>query len=219
MKNINTIIFDLDGTLLNTLDDLADSVNYALSKHEYPERGIEEIKHFVGNGVRQLMKLSTPEGLDDSLIESCLETFREYYSKNMRKNTRPYDGIMELLEKLAQDNYKVAIVSNKFDRAVKELAKDYFGDYISVAIGESGGVRKKPEPDCVFEALHELGSEPGEAIYVGDSEVDVETARNSGLLCVGVTWGFRSRELLINEGADYIIDSPLELIDLLRHLE
>lgn len=216
MKNINTIIFDLDGTLLNTLDDLADSVNYALGQHGCPERGIEEVKHFVGNGVRNLMELSTPEGSDNPLFESCLDTFREYYSKNMRNNTRPYDGIMELLEELAKNNYKVAIVSNKFDRAVKELAKDYFGDYISVAIGESGGVRKKPEPDCVFEALHELASETKEAIYIGDSEVDVKTARNAGLACVGVTWGFRSRELLIDEGADYIIDSPMELMALVK---
>lgn len=216
MKNINTVIFDLDGTLLNTLDDLADSVNYALGQFGYPERGVLEVKSFVGNGVRRLMELSIPGGLDNPLFESCLNTFKEYYSKNMYNKTGLYDGIMEMLEELKKNNYKLAIVSNKFDRAVKELAKDFFADYINVAIGESGGVRKKPEPDCVFEALQELGTNPSEAIYVGDSEVDVETAGNAGLPCVGVTWGFRDRQLLIDEGADYIIDNPMELMDLLK---
>lgn len=216
MAMLNTVIFDLDGTLLNTLDDLADSVNFALGKFGFPERSHEEIKSFVGNGVRNLMQLSTPGGLDNPQFESCLEAFREHYSKNMNNKTRPYEGIMELLAGLAGKNYKLAIVSNKFDRAVKELAKEFFGEYIGVAIGESGGVRKKPEPDCVFEALKELAAESGEAICVGDSEVDVRTARNAGIPCVGVTWGFRSKELLAAEGADHIIDSPLELMGLLE---
>ena len=126
MSGINTIIFDLDGTLLNTLDDLADGVNCALRKFGYPERSIEEVKSFVGNGVRNLIKLSIPGGLDNPQFENCLEAFREYYSRNMNNRTRPYEGIMELLEKLADNNYKLAIVSNKFDRAVKELAKEFF---------------------------------------------------------------------------------------------
>lgn len=216
MSGINTIIFDLDGTLLNTLDDLADGVNYALRKFGYPERSIEEVKSFVGNGVRNLIKLSIPGGLDNPQFENCLEAFREYYSRNMNNRTRPYEGIMELLEKLAENNYKLAIVSNKFDRAVKELAKEFFGEYISVAIGESGEMRKKPEPDCVFEALRVLDAETGKTVCVGDSEVDVRTARNAGIPCIGVTWGFRSRELLTNEGADHIIDSPRELLGLLE---
>lgn len=212
---VNTVIFDLDGTLLNTLDDLADSVNYALGKFGFPERSLEEIKSFVGNGVRNLMQLSTPGGFDNPQFENCLETFREHYSQNMNNKTRPYDGIMELLAKLDSENYKLAIVSNKFDRAVKELAGEFFGGYIRVAIGESGIMRKKPEPDCVFEALKELGAETSEAICVGDSEVDVKTARNAGLPCIGVTWGFRSRGLLEASGADHVIDSPLELLELL----
>jgi len=212
MTKVNTVIFDLDGTLLDTLGDLADSVNFALKKYGLPERSLEEIKSFVGNGVRNLMQLSVPRGFENPKYESCLEAFREYYSENMNNKTRPYKGIMELLAELAKKNYKLAIVSNKFDSAVKKLSGEFFGEYIKVAIGESGGVRKKPEPDSVFQALKELASETGEAIYVGDSEVDVKTARNAGLPCVGVTWGFRNRELLITEGAVHIIDSPAELL-------
>ncbi len=216
MTGINTIIFDLDGTLLNTLDDLADSVNYALRKFGFPERSLEEVRGFVGNGVRNLMQLAIPGGFDNPQYENCLEAFRKHYSKNMNNRTRPYPGIIELLEELVKNKYKLAIVSNKFESAVKELAKEFFREYISVAIGESGEVRKKPEPDCVFEALRVLASEPGKAVCVGDSEVDIRTARNAGVPCIGVTWGFRSRELLINEGADHIIDSPLELVGLLE---
>jgi len=216
MAGVNTIIFDLDGTLLNTLDDLADSVNFALRKHGFPERSAEEVRSFVGNGVRRLMQLSIPGGFDNPKFESCLEIFREYYSRNMSNKTRPYDGIMELLAELTRKGYRLAIVSNKFDRAVKGLAREFFGEYITVAIGESGGVRKKPEPDCVFEALRELSAAVDEAIFVGDSEVDVKTAKNAALTCIGVTWGFRNRELLAAEGADHIIDSPLELIELLN---
>lgn len=216
MKNIKAIIFDLDGTLLNTLDDLADSVNYALGLFGFPERSLEEVRFFVGNGVRNLMKRAVPDGFNNPQFEDCLNAFREYYSKHLNSRTRPYDGIMELLSALHRGNYKMAIVSNKFDSAVKELAREYFSAYIPVAIGESGGVRKKPEPDCVFEALKELGADTSQALYIGDSEVDVETARNSGLPCIGVTWGFRSRELLAERGAEYIIDTPMELMKLLQ---
>ncbi|MGE5678194.1 MAG: HAD family hydrolase [Pseudomonadota bacterium] len=216
MKNIEAIIFDLDGTLLNTLDDLADSVNYALRQFDFPERSLEEVRFFVGNGVRNLMRQAVPNGFDNPQFEGCLNNFREHYSKNLNNRTKPYEGIMELLSELHRRNHKMAIVSNKFDRAVKELAREFFSDFIPVAIGESGGVRKKPEPDCVFEALEELGTEASHAVYVGDSEVDIETAGNAGIPCIGVTWGFRSRELLIENGAKHIIDTPMELIKLLQ---
>ncbi|HWQ30745.1 MAG TPA: HAD-IA family hydrolase [Negativicutes bacterium] len=216
MKNIKAIIFDLDGTLLNTLDDLADSVNYALRQFGFPERSLEEVRIFVGNGVRNLMKRAVPGGFDNPRFEDCLNAFREYYSKHLNSRTKPYEGIIDLLSELDRGKYKMAIVSNKFDSAVKELTREFFSAYIPVAIGESGGVRKKPEPDCVFEALKELGTEASCAVYVGDSEVDVETARNAGLLCIGVTWGFRSRELLTEKGAEYIIDTPMELMKLLQ---
>lgn len=215
MTDITTIIFDLDGTLLNTLDDLADGVNYALQKYGFPAKSVEDIRRFVGNGVRNLMELSIPDGLENPDFTTCLQAFKEYYSKNMRSKTCPYEGVPELLAVLQEAGYKTAIVSNKFDKAVKELNRQYFGDQIPVAIGESPLIHKKPAPDCVYEALKELGVPAGEAIYVGDSEVDMQTAKNAGLPSVGVTWGFRDKEILVAEGADYMINHPLELIDIL----
>jgi len=219
MTQINTVIFDLDGTLLNTLDDLADGVNYALAQYGFSARSLAEIRRFVGNGVKNLMELSIPGGLDNPRFEACLHTFKEYYSKNMQTKTRPYEGVRELLDTLGEAGMKTAIVSNKFDTAVKELNSQYFGDRIAVAIGESAKIHKKPAPDCVFEALLQLGSTVGEAIYVGDSEVDVRTAHNAGLACVAVTWGFREKEILIREGAEYIIDHPAELPGILQQLK
>lgn len=215
MKKYDTVIFDLDGTLLNTLEDLTDSVNYALKLHGYPKRTIEEIRSFVGNGVARLMEFSIPDGRNNPLFEKCLEDFRSHYSGNMLNKTDAYKGIRELLAQLSEKNYKMAIVSNKFDKAVKGLNQVYFGQYIKVAIGESENVSKKPAPDTVFKALEELGSTADKAVYVGDSEVDVKTAKNSGTVCVGVTWGFRDRKLLEDKGADYIIDKPIELLEII----
>lgn len=215
MKKYDTVIFDLDGTLLNTLEDLTDSVNYALRLHGFPQRTISEVRSFVGNGVARLMELSIPDGCNNPQFEKCLEDFRNHYSKNMQNKTDAYDGIMDLLKQLSEENYKIAIVSNKFDKAVKGLNREYFGKYIKVAIGESENVSKKPAPDTVFKALEELDSTIDKAVYVGDSEVDVKTARNSGTVCIGVTWGFRGRKLLEEKGADYIIDKPCELLNII----
>jgi phosphoglycolate phosphatase len=211
----NTIIFDLDGTLLNTLDDLRDSLNTALVNHGYEPRTLEEVKSFVGNGVKRLVRLSLPLHSSDDEIEKCLATFTADYKLNMQNKTRPYDGIMELLLVLNRYNYKLAIVSNKYDTAVKRLSKEYFGDFIDVSIGESADVKRKPSPDSVFTAIKALGADIKKTIYVGDSETDVQTAKNAGIPCIGVTWGFRSRETLRNEGADYLIDTPKELLTLL----
>lgn len=215
MKEYDTIIFDLDGTLLNTLEDLSDSVNYALELHGFPVRKITEIRSFVGNGVARLMELSIPDGINNPKYEKCLADFCHHYSMNMQNKTDVYNGIMDILKQLSKENYKIAIVSNKLDKAVKGLNKTYFIDYIKVAIGESNGISKKPAPDTVFKALEELGSTPNKAVYVGDSEVDVKTAKNSGVLCVGVTWGFRDRDVLEREGADYIIDKPEDLMGII----
>lgn len=216
MKKYDTVIFDLDGTLLNSLEDLTDSVNYVLALHDFPRRNITEIRSFVGNGVGRLIELSIPEGLNNSYYEQCVSEFRTHYSKNMGNKTGAYDGIMELLRQLSNEEFKMAIVSNKFDAAVKELAQDYFRGYIRVAIGESKNVARKPAPDSVIKALEQLGSVVEKAVYVGDSEVDVRTAKNAGLTCIGVTWGFRDREVLRQEGADYIIDKPDELLKVIR---
>lgn len=211
----NTIIFDLDGTLLNTLDDLCDSVNAVMQKHGFPIRSLDEIKRFIGNGVGRLMRLAVPEECTDEEVAIYLKEFKEHYEHNMENKTRPFDGIMELLLDLNRFNFNIAIVSNKFDVAVKGLAKTYFGNLIPVAIGESANVRRKPAPDSVFTAIKELGADLSKTIYVGDSDIDVETAKNAGIPCIGVTWGFRSREVLRNAGADYLIDTPRELLTLI----
>jgi phosphoglycolate phosphatase len=216
MKNFDTIVFDFDGTLLDTLKDLTDSVNYVLNKYGYPVRSIDEIRRFLGNGIARLLELSIPNGLSNPKFKICLEELKEYYSKNMNNKTGSYKGINELLEQLVKKGYKIGVASNKFDEALKELNKQYFGKYIKVAIGQTENRRKKPAPDIVFKVLEELNSTADKAIYVGDSEVDVNTAKNSGLICVGVTWGFRDKEVLAQEGADYIIDKPLELLEILK---
>lgn len=211
----NTIIFDLDGTLLNTLDDLRDSLNITLNNDGYEPKTLEEVKRFVGNGVRKLVQRALPSDSTDEEIDRCLSYFKAHYDKNMRNKTRPYDGIIELLLDLNRYDFKLAIVSNKFDAAVKKLAKEYFGDFIHVAIGESASVKSKPAPDSVFAAIKELGSDINKTIFVGDSETDVRTAKNAGIPCVGVTWGFRTREILRSEGADYLIDTPKELLTII----
>ena len=211
----NTIIFDLDGTLLNTLDDLRDSLNDILTQKGYSTRSYEEVKRFVGNGVRNLVRLSVPEQCTEEEVAQCLIEFKEHYKNNMQNKTRPYIGIMELLLDLSRYNYKLAIVSNKFDTAVKSLAKTYFNNLIPVAIGESLEVKRKPAPDSVFQAVKELGSDLGQTIFVGDSETDIQTAKNAGIPCIGVTWGFRCREVLRTAGADYLIDTPKELLTLI----
>jgi phosphoglycolate phosphatase len=211
----NTIIFDLDGTLLNTLDDLRDSLNEILVKRGYDSRTHEEVRRFVGNGVRNLIRRSVPESCDEDEVTRIMLDFKEEYKNNMQNKTRPYNGIMVLLLDLNRFNYKIAIVSNKFDTAVKSLSKTYFGNLIPVAIGETDTIRRKPAPDCILEAVKELGADINSTVLVGDSETDVQTAKNAGIPCIGVTWGFRCREVLRNEGADYLIDTPKELLTLI----
>lgn len=215
MKNIDTVIFDLDGTLLNTLEDIADSANYSLTQSGYPGRSLEEIRSFVGNGLGHLMELCLPGGINNPHYDKCIADFRRHYYGNMQNKTKPYDGILELLKQLSKENFKMAVVSNKFDQAAKKLTQDYLGNYINVAIGDSENVARKPAPDTVFKALEELGSTADKAIYLGDSEVDIETAKNSGLTSVGAAWGFKGREFLEANGADYIIDRPEELLKLI----
>lgn len=212
---INAIIFDLDGTLLNTLEDLKDSTNFALSYYNYPPKTSEEVRNFVGNGVEKLIERAIPNGADNPNFYACVERLKDHYSKNMCNKTKPYVGIIDMLDELYRHNVKVAVVSNKFDKAAKELCKKYFNDKINIVIGESANIRKKPSPDSVLEVIKQLDAKKEETLYVGDSEVDIETAKNSNLTCISVTWGFRNREFLVNSGAKYIIDSPLELLKLI----
>lgn len=211
----NTVIFDLDGTLLNTLDDLRDSLNEVLISKGYAPKSLEEVKRFVGNGVRNLIRMSVPAECSDEVVTQVMEEFKDNYKQNMQNKTRPYNGIMELLLDLYRYNYKIAIVSNKYDAAVKELARTYFGNLIPVAIGETSEIKRKPAPDSIFTAVKELGSSLSSTVLVGDSETDVQTAKNAGIPCIGVTWGFRCREVLRSEGADYLIDTPKELLTLI----
>ena len=213
MEKIKAVIFDLDGTLLNTLDDLADSVNRTMQKFGFKTRTNDEIRSFVGNGVGLLIKRSMPEG-NEERFEECLEAFRKDYSENMSNKTAPYDGITDLIKELRRKNIKIAVVSNKFDGAVKELCDFYFKDIIDKSIGESEKIRKKPAPDSVLGVLDYFGLDNSEAVYIGDSDVDMDTAHNANVISIGVTWGFRTRELLQEHGADYIVDKPLEILDL-----
>ena len=216
---MDTIIFDLDGTLLDTLEDLTDSVNYAMERFGLPAHTPDAVRGFVGNGVAKLIERAIPQGVENPSYEAIFETFKEHYAKHCEDKTRPYEGIMEVLALLKKQGYHLAIVSNKFDGAVKQLCKKYFGEYISVAIGESDQVKRKPAPDTVYQALRELGSESSRAIYVGDSEVDLQTAQNAQLRCVSVTWGFLTKEQLLNAGAGLIIRTPQELPELLARLQ
>lgn len=210
----HTVVFDLDGTLLNTLDDLADSTNAALRDCGYPQRTREEVRRFVGNGVRLLVERAVPAGTGEEEIERCLILFQEYYEKLMHCKTKPYAGIPPLLEELRANGVICAVVSNKYDDAVKRLADAHFGSLMGVAIGERRGVRRKPAPDSVLEALRALGADAKTALYAGDSDVDVQTAHNAGLPCAGVAWGFRSRGALEAAGADFIVDTPAQLLEL-----
>ena len=210
MKQYSTYIFDLDGTLLDTIQDLATSVNYALSQCRMPERTLDEVRRFVGNGVRLLMIRAVPDGEDNPRFQEAFDIFRSHYLEHSLDTTAPYPGIIDMLERLKANGKRMAVVSNKFDTATKELIRHFFGNLIEVAIGENeaAGVRKKPAPDTVNEALRQLGVGKEDAVYVGDSDVDLQTARNSGLPCISVLWGFRDREFLLENGATTFVQSP-----------
>ena len=209
------VVFDLDGTILNTLEDLADSTNYALSVFDMPERTIEEIRHFVGNGIRKLMERAVPQGTPESMIVKVHETFTEHYKKHCADKTRPYDGIKELIENIRNAGVYTAVVSNKADYGVQTLCKDYFPGLFDYAVGEREGIRRKPCPDSVFEVLKTLKKTAAEAVYIGDSDVDVDTAKEAGMDGIFVNWGFRGREFLLEHGAKCVVDTPEELERLL----
>ena len=204
------ILFDLDGTLLDTLEDLADSVNYALEQHGYPQRTLEEIRTFVGNGAAMLIKLATSESED---YEQVLRTFQNYYKTHCQVKTGPYAGILDVLKEIRAE-YPVAVVSNKPDPAVKTLCADYFGDVF--ALGEHAGCTRKPAPDMLYKAMKEIGAD--RCIYVGDSEVDVLTAQNAQLPCLIVLWGFRDRADMEAEGGQYFCDHPSQLLSKLEEM-
>lgn len=217
MKMYSLLIFDLDGTLLDTLDDLTSSTNYALQTYGLPARTKDEIRTFVGNGIRNLIeravgKIDCPKG------DAILETFKSHYGTHCADQTRPYAGVLELLDRLKKDGKRLTLLSNKADFAVKILAKEYFGDLFEDAVGENEqlGIRKKPAPDALFALMEKYAVAPEHTVYIGDSEVDLETARKAGIDCVSVAWGFRSESLLREKGAMRIARTMRELYDILQ---
>ncbi|MCD8241290.1 MAG: HAD-IA family hydrolase [Lachnospiraceae bacterium] len=212
----NTVIFDMDGTLLDTLEDIYLSVNAVLGEAGLPLRTLDEIRQFVGVGSRALMRRCIEGGEAHPKFETCYAAFQKYYHTHLNDHTVPYEGVVGLLDALRQAGFLLAIVSNKSDSAVKELNSEVFGERIPVAIGAQEGVHKKPAPDTVYAAMRELGVEKDVCVYVGDSETDLETAANAGIPCVCVAWGFRGRAALEDLGAERIADTAGELLDILK---
>ena len=212
---IDTIIFDLDGTLLNTLEDLMDSVNYALERQGFPLRNIEEIRSFVGNGIRLLVERAVPqEVVGTDTFEVCFKDFNDYYKVHMEDKTAPYDGINEMLKNIKKAGFKTAIVTNKVDYAAQELCNRLFPE-IDLVVGSVDDRPNKPAPDGAFYAIDTLGSKAENTIFVGDADTDILTAKNAGLPSIGVLWGFRDREIIEAEGAEYIVETVNDLEKLL----
>ncbi len=213
---LDTVIFDLDGTILDTLADLTDSVNYALSKNNLPCRSTQEVRSFVGNGIRLLIERAVPQNTPTAVVDNCFVDFKAHYKGNSTNKTKPYDGINEVLNELRNSGVRLALVSNKADFAVQEIIEKYFPHIFHFATGEKEGVRRKPYPDSVFVAMEYLGADKNKTVYIGDSEVDIETARNCGIPCIAVTWGFRDKSVLVGLNPEYIIDETKQIIDILK---
>lgn len=213
MMKVSACFFDLDGTLLDTLQDLTNSVNFALREKIYPERTVEEVRSFVGNGIPMLIKRAIPQGTAESDAEDVLEIFKNHYSAHLNDNTKPYDGIVPLLDNLRKRGFVTGVVTNKAHAAANELTQSFFGELINVTVGQKDGAPTKPDPTALCEAMKAAGCDDG--IFIGDSDVDVFTAHNGNIKCIGVTWGFRSRENLVSAGADFIADSPEEIMKIL----
>ena len=211
-KDKKAVIFDLDGTLLDTLNDLKNSLNEALRKNGLPERTTDETRRFVGNGLGKLIERAIPNGKDNPLYDKVLQDMRAIYAERANETTCPYDGIPPLLLMLKQRGYQLAVVSNKPDAQVKALCQTYFPE-IPVAVGQREGFRLKPAPDTVLETIRQLGCAANETVYVGDSEVDVQTARNTGIPCISVLWGFRTKQTLLESGAECFAGSPAEMLN------
>lgn len=208
-------IFDMDGTILDTLEDLKDSVNYALCECGYPERTYDEVRSFVGNGIRKLIERAVPDGTSLENIDNVHNAFTDYYKLHCADKTKAYDGIKPLISELRRNGIKTAVVSNKADYGVQELCREYFDGLFDYAVGEREGIRRKPAPDSVNEALKVLGFDKSEAVYIGDSDVDFETAENAGLPCISVLWGFRDEDFLRKIGAKTFVSKPSEILDII----
>ena len=208
------IVFDMDGTILDTLEDLKNSMNYTLRLHNMPERTLDEIRSFVGNGIRKLIERAVPSGTSNDKIDIIHKDFMKHYEVHCADFTKPYNGVNDLIKELRKRGYKTAVVSNKADPAVQDLCIQYFSDLFDLAIGERPEIAKKPAPDMVNSALEQLQISKEDAVYIGDSDVDVATARNSRLDMIAVDWGFRTREFLVEQGAEIIVSKPEEILEL-----
>ncbi|MDV4149584.1 HAD-IIIA family hydrolase [Clostridium sp. AL.422] len=209
---IKLAIFDLDGTLLNTLDDLANACNYALNKFSFPTHDVEKYKNFIGNGIYKLVERALPDNEKDrGTVEKVLKIFIDYYNEHMIDMTKPYDGIINTLDELRFKGIKLAVVSNKKHEFTMEIVKKYFGDKFDIVFGHRANYKEKPDPASVLEVIDKLNILKDECIYIGDSNIDIITARNAGVKSIGVSWGFRGKEELANEGADYLVDNTIEL--------
>ncbi len=213
----NTIIFDLDGTLLNTLEDLQVSFNYALKCFGFSEKSLEEIKNCVGSGIRTAIERALPYKIEEDKIEKIVSYFKMYYKEHMHEKTFPYKGIINLLDKLTKNGYKLAVVSNKYDDAVKFLTKKYFDKYIKTAVGEGYGISKKPSCDGIIKVLKELNSNIEDAIYIGDSDIDIKTAKNAKIPCISVLWGYKDKEFLIKSGAEIFAQTAEDLYKIIEN--
>ncbi len=214
-----TLLFDLDGTVLNTIEDLTDSVNATLTAFTHPTRTLPEIASFVGNGVPMLLLRAFPEGSSDEELRRAFDFMMAHYAAHSRDKTRPYAGIPELLSRLKSEGYKLALLSNKRDPLVKPLCDHYFPDIFTAVLGQREGVPRKPAPDAVFELLMRIGSTPSDAVYIGDSDVDIVTGHHAGIPAIGVLWGLRDEACLRNAGAVWLARSADELYDLLKNME
>lgn len=208
-------IFDMDGTILDTLEDLKNATNYALCANGFPERTLDEVRQFVGNGILMLIKRAVPAGTEEAMIQQVFQTFTSYYAEHCADATKPYDGIIPLIQSLRAAGIKTAVVSNKADFAVQELVKTYFDGCFDAAVGERTGIQKKPAPDSVYEVISTLQLKQSDAVYIGDSDVDLATAKNAGLPCIAVEWGFRTREFLLEHGAELLVARPEEILSIL----
>lgn len=215
---IKNIVFDMDGTILDTITDIREATNHALKSCGYAERSLAEVLSFVGNGIKVLMEKAVPNDISSSDFEECFVEFKVYYDVHKNDNTKPYPDILKLMEDIKVMGVNMSVVSNKFDAGVKSLAEELFAGYLPIAIGESESVIPKPNPCGVWLAMDMMGANKSNTVYIGDSEVDFLTAKNSEIEFIGVSWGFRTRALLEELGTIYIADSPLDIIELLRNM-
>ena len=215
MNKYSAVVFDMDGTILNTLLDITDSVNYMLSKMNMPNRTENEIRSFLGSGVNHLISCSVPEGTDEETFEKCLNIYLEHYQIHCEDKTKPYDGIVDTLKELKNKGYKLAVVSNKQEPAVLALADKFFYGIFDAVVGDKEGQRRKPAPDGLIDAVKKLNVPIEEVIFVGDSDVDYNTAVNAKVPCIAVTWGFRDKDFLEKLGANIFAEKAEDLLYLL----